>query len=427
MPTDEDWHAGEDEAGISQRGMERLMRALGDDGLSEMDIAALDALKGGEGEDEEGDEEGDEDEEEDEEGDEEEDKEGDQDDEEEDEGDEEEQDEEGDEDDEEGEEGEEGDGAGEDTAQDPSAPRDSLAASILRSGLVPQEEDDDEEDDEEEEEEDEDDEDGEGIALEDLPESVNLPAELKATAKSRVRINKADALTQVYEEMRLDGPSGRHAMPWIEHMAVVVPQRVADEVPDVQNDLERELAIYRQALRGAVDGRERVLAANVPFSRPADFFAEMLKTDEHMERVRQRLLDESASIKASEAAKRQRELKKYGKQIQTDKLYERQKNKRELVERVDALKRKRDEAMDDSEFDVQLEQALDTRAPRGKGRPKPKMPRAVRNERYGFGGKKRHNKSNTAESTDDFGSKSSKRSSRQPQRPGKARRARNRK
>jgi len=58
-----------------------------------------------------------------------------------------------------------------------------------------------------------------------------------------------------------------------------------------------------------------------------------------MERVRQRLLDESAGIKASEEAKRQRELKKFGKKVQVEKTLERQKSKKDLQERVKGLKR----------------------------------------------------------------------------------------
>lgn len=58
-----------------------------------------------------------------------------------------------------------------------------------------------------------------------------------------------------------------------------------------------------------------------------------------MERVRQRLLDESAGIKASEEAKKQRELKKFGKKVQVEKQLERQKSKKELNERIKGLKR----------------------------------------------------------------------------------------
>ncbi|PWN19060.1 Ebp2-domain-containing protein, partial [Microstroma glucosiphilum] len=105
------------------------------------------------------------------------------------------------------------------------------------------------------------------------------------------------------------------------------------------DDLKRELVFYKQALSAAQLGRQKVLAAGMPFSRPDDFFAEMVKSDSHMERVRQTLLDERAGIKASEEAKRQRELKKFGKKVQVQKGLERQKNKKEMEEKIEGLKR----------------------------------------------------------------------------------------
>jgi rRNA-processing protein EBP2 len=58
-------------------------------------------------------------------------------------------------------------------------------------------------------------------------------------------------------------------------------------VEDVTNDMQRELAFYQQALEAAKLGRELVKKAGVEFSRPEDYFAEMLKSDEHMAKVRQ--------------------------------------------------------------------------------------------------------------------------------------------
>jgi rRNA-processing protein EBP2 len=77
----------------------------------------------------------------------------------------------------------------------------------------------------------------------------------------------------------------------------------------------------------------------LPFSRPADFYAEMVKSDAHMERIRQRLVDETASIKRSEEKKRERDGKKFGKKVQVEKLKEREKNKKEMDERIKSLKR----------------------------------------------------------------------------------------
>ena len=450
LEDEEALHEGEDEAGISQQGLDRLMRALGPDDLSEMDRAMLRqmSLQGNDEESDEGNEDDedlidDEAEEVDGEDDDDEDDEDDDDlidDEAEEVDGEDDNDEEDDEDDEDliDDEAEEVDGEDDNDEEDDddeednaderderedmtstraSAPKDSLAASILRSGLVPQEED----------------EDGDtSIPLDAVPTTATLSEEALASRYHRIRINNTDALRRIYEDIRLGGgPGSSSKMPWIETMVVVHDKAIKDEVPDAQNDLDRELAFYRQSLAAATRGRTLVLEANVPFTRPSDYFAEMVKTDEHMERVRQRLLDESAGIKASENAKRQRELKKYGKKIQTEKLLERQRNKREIEDKVNSLKRKRQSGMglDDDEFDVQLEEALGERKA-ARHTSAPKMSRQRRNEKFGFGGKKRHNKSNTADSTDQFGKAARRKpgggprpKSKKPQRPGKSRRA----
>ena len=486
LEDEEALHEGEDEAGISQKGLDRLMRALGPDSLGEMDMALLEQLRNDEDEEQDEDDDENDDEEEDDE-EEEEDVENLIDDEAEDDVDEEEEEEEEDDDDEDvedliddeaeeedanddeededdddedvedliddeaeeddvdDEEEEDSEGRIDDESKEEedensveidnkdgknapsSAPKDSLAASILRSGLVPDEDDDDDEEEEEEEEENDDDE--KEIPLDSLPSSASLSEQALASRHNRIRINNTEAMQRVYEDMRLDGPSTSGKMPWIETMSLVYEHATADEVPDAQNDLDRELSFYRQSLAAAIRGRELVLAAKVSFSRPNDYFAEMVKTDEHMERVRQRLLDESASIKASEDAKRQRELKKYGKKIQTEKLFERQRSKRDMQEKVNALKRKRQTGldMDDDEFDVQLEEALGERKASQRTQRGPNKKRQYRDEKYGFGGKKRHNKSNTAESTDQVGPSRRKPGQRpkggKAKRPGKARRA----
>ena len=463
LEDEEALHEGEDEAGISQQGLDRLMRALGPDDLSEMDRAMLRqmSLQGNDEESDEGNEDdedliddeaeevdgeddNDEDDEDDDDliddeaeevdGEDDNDKEDDEDDDDliDDEAEEVDGEDDNDEEDDDDEEdnADERDEREDMTSTRASAPKDSLAASILRSGLVPQEEDDEEEEEEDEEEEDED---GDtSIPLDAVPTTATLSEEALASRYHRIRINNTDALRRIYEDIRLGGgPGSSSKMPWIETMVVVHDKAIKDEVPDAQNDLDRELAFYRQSLAAATRGRTLVLEANVPFTRPSDYFAEMVKTDEHMERVRQRLLDESAGIKASENAKRQRELKKYGKKIQTEKLLERQRNKREIEDKVNSLKRKRQSGMglDDDEFDVQLEEALGERKA-ARHTSAPKMSRQRRNEKFGFGGKKRHNKSNTADSTDQFGKAARRKpgggprpKSKKPQRPGKSRRA----
>jgi rRNA-processing protein EBP2 len=99
------------------------------------------------------------------------------------------------------------------------------------------------------------------------------------------------------------------------------------------------LCSYKQALHGAKAARALAAEHSLPFTRPDDFFAEMVKTDAHMERIRQRLLDESAGIAKSEARRREREGKKIGKQVQLEKLKERERSKKDMEERLKGLKR----------------------------------------------------------------------------------------
>jgi rRNA-processing protein EBP2 len=138
-------------------------------------------------------------------------------------------------------------------------------------------------------------------------------------------------MTRITEDFKLKG------LPWIETMTITSSEPIVLE--DASNDMARELAFYQQALEAAKLGRELVKKAGIDFTRPDDYFAEMLKSDEHMAKIRQRLLDESASIKASEDAKRQRQLKKFGKKVQVEKQLERQKQKTEMLDKIKLLKR----------------------------------------------------------------------------------------
>lgn len=77
----------------------------------------------------------------------------------------------------------------------------------------------------------------------------------------------------------------------------------------------------------------------VPLSRPTDYFAEMVKSDEHMGKIKSKIVDEVANKKAAADARKQRDLKKFGKQVQVAKLQERDKAKRETLEKINLLKR----------------------------------------------------------------------------------------
>ena len=76
-------------------------------------------------------------------------------------------------------------------------------------------------------------------------------------------------------------------VPWGETFAIVAPTPLPfgqngdpEENPlDIHDDLKREVAFYNTALEAVNLARPKLKAAGIPFTRPDDFFAEMVKTD----------------------------------------------------------------------------------------------------------------------------------------------------
>lgn len=172
------------------------------------------------------------------------------------------------------------------------------------------------------------------------------------------------------------------------------------------------MAFYKLALDAVPEARKQCAKYDILFSRPNDYYAEMVKSDEHMERVRTKLVEEAQGIKKSEEAKKQRDLKKYGKQIQVEKLKQREADKRNFNDKVAGLKRKRKDGAEiggeDDEFGIQIDD--DDDAPQRGGRAgrggkmggKTKMPRHARDAKYSLGGSSRRAKQNTRESANDI-------------------------
>ncbi|KAI0819249.1 eukaryotic rRNA processing protein EBP2-domain-containing protein [Trametes gibbosa] len=251
-----------------------------------------------------------------------------------------------------------------------------------------------------------------------------------AMPRQKIEIDNEIAMERIRSAIAL-GPS----LPWTETLTVTYPDSIN---VDVEDDLNRELAFYKQALHGAQTARSMAQKHNFPFTRPADYFAEMVKNDAHMERIRQRLLDESAGIKRSEEKRKEREGKKFGKQVQMEKIKERQQSKKDMEERLKGLKRKRKGGLDGTtgdgeDFDVAVEDALTERpSKRTKGHDgRSKLPRQARDKKFGFGGPGRRSKQNTKDSTDSFvqrgaqgarGGKSGRGGKGPAKRPGKSRR-----
>ncbi|GKC26463.1 probable rRNA-processing protein EBP2 [Tanacetum coccineum] len=215
---------------------------------------------------------------------------------------------------------------------------------------------------------------------------------------------------------------------WIHKLSLDIEQE--GEV-DVNDDLARELAFYTQGLEGTREAFAKFQTMGIPFLRPTDYYAEMVKTDTHMEKIKGRLLSEKRRIEEAEERRKARDNKKKAKEVQAQKQKERVKQKKDEIESVKKWRKQRQQngypgGDKDSDMGLSFESGKESdKAKKNKragvspwdrsgGKAKPsagkdrkggagkRKSREYRDTKYGFGGKKGLSKQNTAETTNDF-------------------------
>ncbi|KAJ5747478.1 uncharacterized protein N7511_009174 [Penicillium nucicola] len=279
------------------------------------------------------------------------------------------------------------------------------------------------EEEEEEEEADEDEEMEDEEAEEDIPLSDLEDDEREdVVPHQRLTINNTAAIKSSLKRISFISAQ----TPFSEHNSLVSQEPI--EIEDPNDDLSRELAFYKVCQAAATSARGLLKKEGIPFTRPGDYFAEMVKDDEHMGLIKKKLYEEAAGKKAAAEARRQRDLKKFGKQVQNAKLQQRAKEKREMLDKINTLKKKRkadssaptDDAND--MFDVAIDEVAKTEK-RGNGEGGTRsQKRQKKDSKFGFGGKKRHAKSGDATSSGDLSNFSAKKMKGGAKRPGKSKR-----
>uniref|UniRef100_A0A7R9Z5E7 Uncharacterized protein n=1 Tax=Chlamydomonas euryale TaxID=1486919 RepID=A0A7R9Z5E7_9CHLO len=144
----------------------------------------------------------------------------------------------------------------------------------------------------------------------------------------------------------------------------------ADEIhiENIDDDLERELAFYNQALVASHAAIAKFETAGIPWRRPTDYYAEMVKTDTHMARVKQQLMHEQKQIELAEERRKQREQKQFSKQVQAEKLKQKQQDKKKQISDISKMRKQRDKSgyEGEADFDAVINQGA--AASRGKGK-----------------------------------------------------------
>uniref|UniRef100_A0AAY4CHL7 EBNA1 binding protein 2 n=1 Tax=Denticeps clupeoides TaxID=299321 RepID=A0AAY4CHL7_9TELE len=228
-----------------------------------------------------------------------------------------------------------------------------------------------------------------------------------AVEEEKKTANNVDGLKLCLADFRKD-------LPWVERLDLTNPPAVdvvakaegkqavaAGEEVNAEDDFQREMFFYRQAQATVLDALPKLQKLNIRTKRPEDYFAEMAKTDQHMQKVRQKLIQKQQIMEKSEKAKKLREQRKYGKKVQVEVLQNRQKQKKALMSAVKKYQKGMTDKLDFLDGD-QEKPKNSTAAPKTRMSKKgPNAKRKFKDQKFGFGGKKSGSKWNTKESHND--------------------------
>ncbi|XP_070601179.1 probable rRNA-processing protein EBP2 [Erythrolamprus reginae] len=223
-------------------------------------------------------------------------------------------------------------------------------------------------------------------------------------------LNNVDGLKRCLSEFQRN-------LPWIERLDITSPLQtnvtnaaskniVEKDSVDPEDDFKREMNFYHQAQASVLEALPRLRQFKILTRRPDDYFAEMAKSDQQMQKIREKLKSKKEAMEKSEKAKQLRALRKYGKQVQIEVLQKRQKEKSTML---NAVKKYQKGLLDKLEF-LEGDKSSEPQKKKKEGTEKqpvkkgPNAKRRFKNQKFGFGGRKKGSKWNTKESYNDVSS-----------------------
>jgi len=218
-------------------------------------------------------------------------------------------------------------------------------------------------------------------------------------------------------------PEGCKRVPWIETLTISSQNEIPKGIT-AKDGVKLEGAFLSIAGEAVKEAYRRLRVMKVPCSRPPDFYAEMLRTDSTMYKVRAWASEEQRRIRIVEDRKKGQAAKKFSKQARATKLQARAKEKRDTLDDIAEwraaskrdTKNKGEEDLEDilnrnaskkrgrdEEEDGKGKGKGKREGSKGKGKGKGKnKKREAANEKFGFGGKKSGTKRNDAKSANDM-------------------------
>lgn len=143
--------------------------------------------------------------------------------------------------------------------------------------------------------------------------------DMEIDEEEREEINLVEELEEHEKKIKkefkiLMSKRGGDSNNWLETMTLTT-NNIIDTNLNIDDDIKRELAFYNMTTQNVIPGLLKLKENKVKINRPGDFFAEMLKSDKLMERVKGRIIKEQVRIKKFEEKKQKLQNIKYMKTV----------------------------------------------------------------------------------------------------------------
>lgn len=154
--------------------------------------------------------------------------------------------------------------------------------------------------------------------------------------------NDEPALKKKLDDISIFSNSeGKRPLPFWESLTVTMPLDKPLHDSLALDDLKREQKFAELATASAHLGLELLRNQKVKFRRPKDYFAEMVKTDAQMGKVKAKILNEKENIESAEKRRNNRDIAKNKKKVRATQLRREQDKKRKAKEEIEAFSRLR--------------------------------------------------------------------------------------
>ncbi|KAI0558835.1 Eukaryotic rRNA processing protein EBP2 [Gracilaria domingensis] len=179
----------------------------------------------------------------------------------------------------------------------------------------------------------------EAVAISKLPSET-----IKMVANDEAALEKKLCEIAIFSDV-----GGKKPLPFEQSLVVTMSneQKLSDKL--ALEDLEREKK-FAELTTGAVHlALDKLRNSKVKFRRPADYFAEMVKSDAQMAKIKTHVLQQKERIEDAEKRRNNRDIKKSRKKLRGEQLEREQEKKRKAKEEIQTYSRLRKQRLKERE------------------------------------------------------------------------------